>query len=248
MKKSLLTILGLSANLFLIGCADDQARQQIADTNQRLNQIQQNMGVLDNKLSNQKVLDLLNQISDLQNQINQLNGRVTNLEQGQKTGQGDANQDLQSLDLRVSALESAINGTGGARAYTPARATAANNGMNSQLQDAIKKIQSNNYTGAISELKSIITTSTDKNTAANARYFLSVAYVANAQYKEAIAEANKFIATNANNKYVPDAMRVIYISQMQTGSTTAAKATAKRLIKSYPNSEAAKKVAAQQAK
>ena len=66
MKKSLLAILGLSANLFLIGCADDQARQQIADTNQRLSQIQQNVGVLDNKVSNQKVLDLLNQINDLQ--------------------------------------------------------------------------------------------------------------------------------------------------------------------------------------
>ena len=39
---------------FLTGCADDQARQQIADTNQRLNQIQQNVGVLDNKVSNQK--------------------------------------------------------------------------------------------------------------------------------------------------------------------------------------------------
>ena len=69
MKKSLLTILGLSANLFLTGCADDQARQQIADTNQRLNQMQQNIVVLDNKLTNQKVLDLLNQIGDLQTQI-----------------------------------------------------------------------------------------------------------------------------------------------------------------------------------
>ncbi len=246
MKKSLLAIFGLSANLFLIGCADDQARQQIADTNQRLNQLQQNIGVLDNKVSNQKVLDLLNQISDLQNQINQLNGRVTTLEQGQKTGQGDAGQELQSLDLRVSALESAINGSSSPRAYTPAKATVAS-GTNSQLQDAIKKIQSNNLTGAISELKDIMANSSDKAVAANARYFLSVAYVANAQYKDAVSEANKFIAANANNKYVPDAMRVIYISQTQMGSTTAAKATAKRLIKSYPNSEAAKKVAAQQA-
>ena len=61
----------------------------------------------------------------------------------------------------------------------------------------------------------------------SARYFLSVAYVANSQYKEAINEANKFIATNSNNKYVPDAMRVVYISQTQLGNTTAANATAK---------------------
>ncbi len=238
MKKSLLTILGLSANLFLTGCADDQARQQIADTNQRLNQIQQNVGVLDNKVSNQKMLDLLNQVNDLQSQINQLNGRVTNLEQGQGNAQGDAGQQLQSLDLRVQALESAI---GGGSAVVRSAKT-PQNAMNSQLQDAIKKIQSNNIAPAITELQAIIA-SGDKSSAASARYFLSVAYVANSQYKEAINEANKFIATNSNNKYVPDAMRVVYISQL--GNTTAANATAKKLIKSFPNSEAAKKVAKQ---
>lgn len=171
MKKSLLTILGLSANLFLTGCADDQARQQIADTNQRLNQIQQNVGVLDNKVSNQKMLDLLNQVNDLQSQINQLNGRVTNLEQGQGNAQGDAGQQLQSLDLRVQALESAI---GGGSPAVVRGAKAPQSTMNPQLQDAIKKIQANNIAPAITELQAIIA-SGDKNSAASARYFLSVA-------------------------------------------------------------------------
>jgi TolA-binding protein len=186
------------------------------------------------------MLDLLNQVNDLQSQINQLNGRVTNLEQGQGNAQGDAGQQLQSLDLRVQALESAIGG--GSAVVRSAKAP--QNAMNSQLQDAIKKIQSNNIAPAITELQAIIA-SGDKNSAASARYFLSVAYVANSQYKEAINEANKFIATNANNKYVPDAMRVVYISQTQLGNTAAANATAKKLIKSFPNSEAAKKVAKQ---
>lgn len=238
MKKSLLVILGLSANLFIIGCADDQARQQIADTNQRLNQMQQNIVVLDNKLTNQKVLDLLNQISDLQTQIAQLNGRIANLEQGQNSGQNNVGQQLQSLDMRVSALESSPNAS-------PIRATAAVVSDNSaQLQDAIAKIKSNDLKPAISELKQVMA-GTDKASAASARYYLSVAYVANSQYNEAIAEANKFINANANNKNVPDAMRVIYISQMQLNNLNAANATAKKLIKMYPNSDAAKKVAKQ---
>jgi TolA-binding protein len=242
MKKSLLAILGLSANLFLIGCADDQARQQIADTNQRLSQIQQNVGVLDNKVSNQKVLDLLNQINDLQTQINQLNGRVANLEQGQSSGQGDVGQQLQSLDLRVQSLESAVGVTGSVRPN--AVVLKSNNANAQQLQDAIKKIQSNDLNTAITELKQVMA-GTDKASAASARYFLSVAYVANNQYKEAITEANKFVTANAANKNAPDALRVIYISQTQLGNASAANATAKRLIKSYPNSEAAKKVAKQ---
>jgi TolA-binding protein len=242
MKKSLLAILGLSANLFLIGCADDQARQQIADTNQRLNQLQQNLGVLDNKVSNQKMIDLLNQINDLQSQISQLNGKIANLEQNQSSGQGNVGQQVQALDLRVQALESAVFANNGKLAGSAP--VAANLGQNSQLQDAIRKIQANDIASAISELKEIIA-SNEKPAAQNARYFLSVAYVANNQYKEAISEANKFIATNSNNKYVPDAMRVVFIAQTQLGNHEAATATAKKLIRMFPKSEAAKKVAKQ---
>ncbi|TXI93286.1 MAG: outer membrane protein assembly factor BamD [Neisseriales bacterium] len=241
MKKSLLTIIGLSANLFLIGCADDQARQQIADTNQRLSQIQQNVGVLDNKVSNQKLIDLLNQINDLQTQINQLNGRVSNLEQGQKTGQGDQNQQVQALELRVQALEDAAGGSKAANAAKPTVVTSSNN---PELQAAVKKLQNKQIPEAITDLQNIANGS-DKVAAASANYYLSVAYVANSEYKEAITQANKFIAENPNNKFVPDAMRVVYISQSQLGNTKAANATAKKLIKSFPNSEAAKKVAKQ---
>lgn len=241
MKKSLLTIIGLSANLFLIGCADDQARQQIADTNQRLSQIQQNVGVLDNKVSNQKLIDLLNQINDLQTQINQLNGRVSNLEQGQKTGQGDQNQQVQALELRVQALEDAA---GGSKAANAAKPTVVTSSSNPELQAAVKKLQNKQIPEAITDLQNIANGS-DKVAAASANYYLSVAYVANSEYKEAITQANKFIAENPNNKFVPDAMRVVYISQSQLGNTKAANATAKKLIKSFPNSEAAKKVAKQ---
>jgi len=243
MKKSLLTILGLSANLFLIGCADDQARQQIADTNQRLSQIQQNVGVLDNKVSNQKLIDLLNQINDLQTQINQLNGRVSNLEQGQKTGQGDQNQQVQALELRVQALEDAA---GGSKTTTNVanKASVATTSSNPELQAAVKKLQNKQIPEAITDLQNIAN-GTDKSAAAIANYYLSVAYVANSEYKEAITQANKFIADNPNNKFVPDTMRVVYISQTQLGNTKAANATAKKLIKSFPNSEAAKKVAKQ---
>ncbi len=241
MKKSLLAILVLSANLFLIGCADDQARQQIADTNQRLSQIQQNVGVLDNKVSNQKVLDLLNQINDLQTQINQLNGRVANLEQSQTSGQGNIGQQLQSLDLRVQALESSV-GTTPSHSVVPGKAVVGD--MNGQLQEAIKKIQANDINGAITQLRQIMVSS-DKTSSASARYYLSVAYVANSQYKEAISEANKFISANGTSKNVPDALRVIFIAQTQLGNNTAANTTAKKLIKNYPNSDAAKKVAKQ---
>jgi TolA-binding protein len=174
-------------------------------------------------------------------QINQLNGRVSNLEQGQKTGQGDQNQQVQALELRVQALEDAAGGSKAANAAKPTVVTSSNN---PELQAAVKKLQNKQIPEAITDLQNIANGS-DKVAAASANYYLSVAYVANSEYKEAITQANKFIAENPNNKFVPDAMRVVYISQSQLGNTKAANATAKKLIKSFPNSEAAKKVAKQ---
>ena len=243
MKKSLLMVLGLSANLFLSGCADDQARQQIADTNQRLTQVQQNVGVLDNKVSNQKLLDMLNQITDLQSQINDLNGRVATLEHGQKSGQSGQGQQFTSFDLRLQALESTVNNgslTPGNSAVAAKQASSATR----ELQAAVRKIKANDPS-AIPDLKNLMASSPDKTVAANASYFLAVAYIATAKYKDSISEASNFIVANGNSKYVPDALRVIYIAQSQLNDTAAATATAQRLLKSFPKSEAAKKVAKQ---
>lgn len=242
MKKCLLTVSILSANLFILGCADDQARQQIADTNQRLNQLQQSVSVVNNKLTNQKTLDLLNQIDSLQTQVNNLNGKISDLEQGKSTSGANTDQQLQSLDMRVSALE----GNGGSQIKAAAIPVAVEDDGNSSklLDSAIAKIKANKIPSAIADLKEVIS-SNDKTSAKEAHYYLSIAYVADSKYSNAIDEANKFISLSPNSKNVPDAMRVLYIAQTQMGNNSAAKATANKLLKSYPSSSAAKKVAKQ---
>ena len=252
MKKCLLTISILSANLFIIGCADDQARQQIADTNQRLNQLQQSVSVVNNKLTNQKTLDLLNQIDSLQNQINQLNGKIAELEQGKSSSGADTQQQIQSLDMRVAALEGSGGGSTAndakAKMIAPAVAvveTKSSNNDEAKLDAAIAKIKSNKIASATADLKEIISTGGNSASAKEARYYLSIAYVADSKYSNAIDEANKYISVSPKGKNVPDAMRVVYIAQTQMGNNAAAKATASKLLKSYPNSPAAKKVAKQ---
>ncbi len=252
MKKSLLTISILSANLFLLGCADDQARQQIADTNQRLNQLQQSITVVNNKLTNQKTLDLLNQIDNLQNQVNQLNGKIAEFEQNKATASGDTAQQLQSLDMRVAALEGgdtsakAVKSNAADMKPVPIVANANLDNPNSAklLDSAIAKIKANKIPAAITDLKQVIS-SGDTASAKEAHYYLSIAYVADSKYSTAVDEANKFISLSPKSKNVPDAMRVIYIAQTQMGNTTEAKAIASKLLKSYPNSSAAQKVAKQ---
>ena len=246
-KRSLLAIIGLSASLFLIGCADDQARAQLADTNYRLAQLQKNFDLLNTKVDNQKSIDMVNQLDSLQNQINQLNGSVETLGHNVKESQSIQDQLNQSFDSRLQSLES-----GGAQ-LSPRKAQSSVNSPEAQvaitnsaeLQNALITLKSKDFPKAITQLKNIIATNPDKIVTTNASYYLGIAYAANGQYKQAIVTASKFYQENPTNKNAPDAMRTIFICQNQMGNTEAANAMADKLQKMYPKSVASKKVQAE---
>lgn len=250
MQKSLLIsgiLILLSANLFLIGCADDQARAQIAETNARVTQLQGNVGVIDNKISNQKMIDILNKLDDLQSQIDQLNGNVSTISANQKNHQATQEQLYQSIEQRLQALEQATNGgraaysTSSAPVAGASRATAGNN----ELKSALRKIKSHNFPIAIKELKNIISTSNDREVVTSASYYLTISYAANGQYKEAIATGRKFANDYPDNANAPDALRTVYISQNQLNMKQSAAKTANLIMTKYPSSDAAKKIQAE---
>ena len=243
MKKNLLTAIGLSATFFLMGCADDQARQQIADTNVKLSQLQQNVDLIGTKVSNQKLLDILNKLDDLQNQVNELNGGVDTLKHEQKTNQATQEQLNQSLQQQVGGVTTpapaAENKT---QAVSEKQVEDKKPSTDEELKAAMGHIKKHKFTEAKTELKNVIKTSKNPATVASATYYLAVTYAASGSYKSSIATARSFIEMSPDNKNVPDAMRTIYISQVQLGMTKSAKNTANLLIEKYPDSHAAKKV------
>jgi len=246
MKKSLLTILGLSANLFLIGCADDQARAQIADTNAKLAQLQSTVG----NVNNNPQITTLNKLDELQSQIDQINGNVDTLDHNQKNYQATQEQLNQSMEQQIQSIGQAT----GQKVSSPQVASAAIveikaasspvTSNKNELSSALKKIKSHNFPAAIKELKSIIKTSTNSDTVADAQYYLAISYAANSQYTDAIATARKFVADYPQNRYAPDALRTQYVSQIQLGMKQSAAKCAALLKRDYPDSEANKKVQA----
>ncbi|MBP9741808.1 MAG: hypothetical protein KBD37_00450 [Burkholderiales bacterium] len=252
MQKRLLIsgiLILLSANLFLIGCADDQARAQIAETNARVTQLQGNVGVIDNKISNQKMIDILNKLDDLQSQIDQLNGNVSTISANQKSYQATQEQLYQSIEQRLQALEQATNG-GSSRsaAYTTSSAPLAGGRAtpgNNELKSALRKVKSHNFPVAIKELKNIISTSADPEVISSATYYLTISYAANGQYKEAITQGRKFANDYPDNANAPDALRTVYISQNQLNMKQSAAKTANLIITKYPSSDAAQKIKAE---
>ncbi|MCE3267788.1 MAG: hypothetical protein K0R49_40 [Burkholderiales bacterium] len=244
MQKRLLTAIALSATFFLIGCADDQARAQLASTNAQVAQLQETVGVLGTKVSTQKLVDILNKLDELQNQINQLNGEVDTLKQNQQEYKKTGDALYQGVQQQVQALQgtSGVQQGSDVSAPKPSQDEAPAPDANNDLKSALQKIKARNFPQAIKELNSIISASDDQATVASASYYLSVAYAANGQYKDSIATARKFIADNPNNSNIPDAIRTVYIAQIQLGMKKSAANTANILIKEYPKSDAAKKV------
>jgi TolA-binding protein len=256
MKKRLLIILGLSANLFLIGCADDQARAQIADTNAKLSQLQSNVGVLDNKVSNQKLIDILNKQDSLQNQIDNLNGNYSTISSDQKNYQQTQEQLIKSLqdqiqDLQQQLATSKANAsnvvTSSPKANSSQVSTTNDDQQNSinNLKIALRKIKKHDFPAAINELKTIIQTSQDENVVKSANYYLIISYAANGQYKDAIGLGRKFVSSYPQDKNAADALRTVYIAQKQLGYKISARKTANMLIHDYPDSDAVNKVKAE---
>lgn len=241
-KKSLLVNLAVVFLLSssLISCADEAAREQIADTQIQMSKMQKDLNTLNTKVNNQKGLDLMAQINGLQSQINQLNGTIADLNTSTAQSLKTQQDTINSLDARIQALENPGN-----KSNFTANTAATSAVATPTLANAVAQIKAKDFNNAITSLQAIKASSTsDSATKASASYYLSVAYLANTQNNEAISEAKEFIAKNPKNKSVPDAMRVLFIAYNNNNDTDNATKIAQKLIKQYPASPAAKKVSA----
>jgi TolA-binding protein len=245
MKKSLLTVLILSENLFLIGCADDQARAQIADLNNRISEMQGNITNVDSKVTGQKSLDIINKMNNMQDQIDQINGSISTIKNNQKTFEDTQKQVNQGLQQQISGGSAAAVTTKSASSdvvKSTKNVSTSSNDDKAELKLAFDEIKSHDFEKAITKLKSVLGNSHNSDTLATARYYLSVAYAASGSYMNAIANARTYLKDYPDGRDAPNAMRTVYISQLQLKMPKSAARTAKELIKKFPDSDAAKKV------
>jgi TolA-binding protein len=247
--KSLLTIIILSASLFLVGCADDQARAQITDTNIKLYQLEQTVGVLGNKVNNQQILDLLGKIDEMQNQISQLNGAVANLQHDLQTFQDTQNQlnqtFAQQLGLDINKESGATNSNNVvSNSNNKVDLSTNDNNSNIDFQNILKQIKNHNFQSAIDALNSFISNNSihDNVKKSLALYYIAISYAASGKYKDAIYSARRAIDLNPNSINTPDILFTIYLSQKQLGMKKSALSTAATLKNKYPSSNAAKKI------
>lgn len=246
--------LALSAALLLTlsACATtsdiEATRNQIDQVNR---QASARLSEVESKLSNEKLLEMVNQVDSLKAEVAKLRGEVEVANYNLQTTQKRQNDLYNDLDGRLSHLESAGKE---AAAQQAASQPAANNAAAADTQTspdydkALNLLRARDFPKATAALSLYLQQNPNTPQAVDALYWLGVAHTAQRQYDAAIEIHRRFAEQYPDNPKAPDALRNVANCQRDLGQADSAKTTLKRLIKLYPSSSAAQKAREQLAK
>ncbi|WP_293759835.1 tol-pal system protein YbgF [uncultured Aquitalea sp.] len=238
--------LALSAALLLLlsACAStsdlEETRRQIDQVNR---QASTRLTEVESKLSNEKLLEMVNQVDSLKAEVAKLRGDVEVLNYNLQTTQKRQNDLYADLDGRLGHLENAGRDNAAAQSQPGAASgpAAADTQASPDYDKALNLLRSRDFPRAVDALQLFIKQNPASPQAVDAMYWLGVAHTAQRQYDAAIDIHRRFAEQYPDNAKAPDALRNVANCQRDLGQADIAKATLKRLIKLYPSSSAAQK-------
>lgn len=258
------TPLSILCVLLLAGCASvsdvDDTRRRLSEVDQRA---QNRLTELESKIGNEKLLEMVNQVERMTVENAKMRGDIELLNYNLQTTQKRQNDLYNDLDQRLAPLE---GGTARPVASAPATsastptasapaAPAASNAsaatsetVTAEFNKALDTLRARNFAAAVTALKGFISKNPEARQAADAQYWLGVAYTAEKQYQLAATTQQKFVDANPEHAKVPEALRNIGNCHNELGNASAAKASWDKLLRRFPKSDAAAKVRQQQAK
>jgi tol-pal system protein YbgF len=235
---------------------DDEARKRIEATNQRLNQIQQQLDgritTLEQQLKSQGLVELFNQVEQLKSDVARLRGQIEVLTYEQDQQQKRQKDLYVDLDTRLRKLEGGA-GTSGAPEAAPPPPVAAvappppvTGAMPSADEQkvydaALDKFKAGSYGSAIAGFQTFLKTYPRSPLASSAQYWIGNAQYAQKDFKGSIATQRQLVSAYPDSAKVPDAMLNIATAQLDLGDNTGSRKTLEDLLAKYPKSEAAAK-------
>ena len=247
---------------------DEEARRQIAQQQQRLDDLRSQIDMVSGRIAKveetlksqpvQPVLDLANQIEALREELRSLRGQIevvnNNIDSASKR-QRDMYVDLDTRLRRVEQAATAVPpapinpaapGTPGAAnvpgaAVAPAATAAPTPEETRAYEAAQSQRRIGNYQGAIAAFQSFVAQHPKSSLAPRAQYWIGDSYFNLRDYKNAVASQQKLIATYGDSSSVPDALLNIASCQLEQGDAAAARKTMDGLVARFPSSEAAEK-------
>ena len=145
------------------------------------------------------------------------------------------------IDTRLRKLEQAREQAAAAPPEKPAAtsATEPSPGETRAYQAALDQFKLGNYALAVSAMQGFMVTYPQSKLAANAQYWIGMAYSGQKNYKEAIVAQRKLLAGWPDSDKAPDAMLSIASAQETMGDRKSAQRTLEELVARFPSSSSA---------
>ena len=211
-------------------------RQTVTENNRLIEERLSKMeGALAGASDRSAMVDLSRQIEALRGDIAKMRGQLevaTNQIEVADKRQKDLYLDI---DTRLRKLEQAGEKT----AEKPAATAEASAGENKAYQAALDQFKLGNYPLAVSAMQGFLVTYPSSPLAANAQYWIGMAYSGQRDYKNAIAAQRKLLSSWPDSQKAPDAMLSIASAQETMGDRKSAQKTLEDLVGKYPTSSAA---------
>ncbi len=211
--------------------ADNDARRAILQLRQQVAQLQADQQSQVKQLRN-SLLDLSNQITQLQGEIAQLRGQQDTNTQQLNTALAKMQASQSALNQRLAPLEPVQVQIGG-KTYTVQPAEKAS------FEQALNTFRGGQFANATTQFQAFIAQYPASPYQADAKYWLGNSLFGQQRYHDAAAAFQDLIQSQPDAQRVPEAMLGLANCQLEQREIKAARVTLNRLIKNYPQSEAA---------
>jgi len=197
---------------------------------ERIETLEQRMGVVERQLENQGLLEMARQLEALEQETRRLRGEFEKLQHELERTRAQQRDQYVDLDTRLRAAEAAL---AAAQAGVPAASPEA------EYQAAFNLLKDARYDEAAAALREFLARHGQHELASNAMYWLGEAHYVRRDYPAALAAFDGVLKDYPGARKSPDALLKAGYCQYELERYAPARATLTRLVQEYPDSPAA---------
>lgn len=197
---------------------------------ERLETLEQRMGVVERQLENQGLLEMQRQLEALDQELRRLRGELEQLQNSLERTRSQQRDQYVDLDTRLRAAETALDA---------AQATVPRGGPEGEYQAAFNLLKDGKYDEAALALREFLARHRQHELASNAMYWLGEAHYVRRDYPAALAAFEGVLKDYPGARKSPDALLKAGYCQYELQRYGPARTALTRLVQEYPDSPAA---------
>jgi tol-pal system protein YbgF len=197
---------------------------------ERLDTLEQRMGVVERQLENQGLLEMARQLAALDQELRRLRGELEQAQHDLERTRGQQRDQYVDLDTRLRAAETALSS---------AQASLPTAGPEAEYQAAFNLLKDGKYDEAAVALREFLARNRQHELASNAMYWLGEAHYVRRDYPAALAAFEGVLKDYPGARKSADALLKAGYCQYELQRYGPARTALKQLVQEYPDSPAA---------